>query len=89
MGDTYLISKWALVRRNELVDVPDKVEIHPDFLRDLSHEEFESAFRQIHETFYQMYTDMASEPEKFGFPLYKVNECSYFSKEAQEVRKLP
>lgn len=30
MSDTLLISKWALARRNELVDIPDKLEIHPD-----------------------------------------------------------
>lgn len=89
MTDTYLISQWALIRRNELVDLPKRLEIHPDFLRDLSHEEFEVAFRHIHEMFYQMYTDMASAPENFGFPLYKTEEYGYFSKEAQEARKLP
>lgn len=31
MKDDYLVSKWALIRRNELVDIPDKLEIHPDF----------------------------------------------------------
>ena len=86
MTVTYLISKWALIRRNELVDLPDKIEIHPDFLRDCSKEEFDSAFRQIHEMFYQIYTDMAESPEEFGIPLYGSEEYDYFSKEAREAR---
>lgn len=89
MGDIYLISKWALIRRNELVDLPDKIEIHSDFLRNISKEEFESAFRQIHEMFYQIYTDMAESPEDFGFPIYGLEEYDYFSKEAREVRTMP
>lgn len=48
-----------MVRRNELVDVPDRFDIHPDFLHHLSRGEFENAFRQIHEMFYMIYTDMA------------------------------
>ena len=59
MKDDYLVSKWALIRRNELVDIPDKLEIHPDFLKRLSHEEFESAFREVGGMFYRMYSDMA------------------------------
>lgn len=89
MKDTYLISKWALIRRNELVDLPDKLEIHSDFLRNLSPDEFESAFRQIHDMFYQIYTDMAGSPKDFDFPLYQIDEFDYFSKEAREVRIMP
>ncbi len=89
MTVTYLISKWALIRRNELVDLPEKIEIHPDFLRNISKEEFESAFRQIHEMFYQIYTDMAQAPGDFGFPTYGVEEYDYFSKEAREARTMP
>ena len=77
----YLVSKWALVRRNELVDISDNFEIHPDFLRKLTQDEFESIFRQIHEIFFQIYTDMAEKPENFGFPMYMAEEYSYFSKE--------
>lgn len=84
-----MISKWALIRRNELVDVPEKITIHKDFLGELSQEEFEYSFRQIHELFYQMYTDMAKHPEAFGFPLYGLDECDYFSKEAREIRTSP
>ncbi|MBD5458010.1 MAG: hypothetical protein HDR27_05485 [Lachnospiraceae bacterium] len=80
MRDVYLVSKWALIRRNELVDIPDELEIHPDFLRQLSHEEFESAFRAVGGMFYQIYSDMADSPQRFGLPLYKIDEYDYFFK---------
>ncbi|MBO5335888.1 MAG: hypothetical protein J6A94_02000 [Lachnospiraceae bacterium] len=86
MKDTYLVSRWALVRQGELVDIPPKLEIHPDFLKKLSQEEFETAFRDIGNLFYQIYSDIADAPEEFGFPLYKIEEYSYFSKEAREAR---
>lgn len=89
MRDKYLVSKWALIRRNELVDIPDKLNIHSDFLENISHREFESAFRYIGDLFYQMYSDMAESPELFGLPLYKVEEYDYFSKEAREARTAP
>lgn len=30
MRENYLVSEWALIRRNELVDIPGQFEIHPD-----------------------------------------------------------
>ncbi len=29
MRENYLVSEWALIRRNELVDIPGQFEIHP------------------------------------------------------------
>lgn len=89
MSDALLIRKWALIRRNELVDIPDKIEIHPDFLQKVSHEEFECAFRDIGLMFYQIYSDMAEDPQRFGLPLYKEDEYDYFSNQAREVRSAP
>lgn len=89
MENTYMVSKWALIRRNELVDIPHKYKIHPDFLCDISCDEFKEAFTQIHDMFYQLYTDMASEPERFGCPLYRLEEYAYFSKEARQSRTAP
>lgn len=89
MGDYYIISKWAIIRRNELVDVPDKFEIHEDFLKDLDFKEFESAFRQVHDIFYQIYTDISHNPEQFGFALYKHSEYNYYSKEGREAKSKP
>lgn len=84
-----MVRKWALIRRNELVDVPKQISIHRDFLGELSKEEVEYSFRQIHELFYRIYTDMAECPEAFGFPMYGAEEYDYFSKEAREVRTTP
>lgn len=89
MSDTFWVSQWALIRRGELVDIPEKLEIHPDFLQKLSPEEFEGAFREAGAVFRQMYADMAEEPEKFGFPLYLMSEYDYFSNQARESRKAP
>ncbi|MDE7352222.1 MAG: hypothetical protein K2O06_04145 [Acetatifactor sp.] len=81
-----MVSEWALIRRNELVDIPDQFVIHPDFLQTLSREEFESAFRDIRAMFYRMYSDMAESPQRFGLPLYKTDEYHYFSNQAREAR---
>lgn len=89
MNNAYLVSEWALIRRNELVNIPDQLEIHPDFLRLLSHEEFESAFKEIGELFYQIYSDMADSPWRFGLPLYQADEYDYFSNQAREARTAP
>ncbi len=89
MNNAYLVSEWALIRRNELVNIPDQLEIHPDFLRLLSHEEFESAFKEIGELFYQIYSDMADSPWRFGLPLYKSDEYDYFSNQARAARTAP
>lgn len=89
MNDTFLISKWALIRRNELADIPENLEIHPDFLQSLSHEVFESAFREVGDLFYQMYTDIADDPQRFGLPLYQADEYDYFSAQAREARSAP
>ena len=89
MRENYLVSEWALIRRNELVDIPNQFKIHPDFLQTLSHEEFESAYREIGEMFYRMYSDIADAPERFGLPLYKADEYDYFSNQAREARTAP
>jgi hypothetical protein len=89
MSSEYIISKWAMVRRNELVDVPETFEIHEDFLNMISFEEFEAAFKEVHDIFYQIYTDISCHPERFGFALYKHSEYHYFSKEAREARSKP
>ena len=89
MNNEYIISKWAIIRRNELVDVPEEFEIHQDFLKDLDFKEFEETFRQIHDLFYQIYTDISYNPQNFGFELYKLGEYNYFSKEGRESKSKP
>lgn len=89
MRENCLVSEWALIRRNELVDIPKRLEIHPDFLQTLSYEEVESAFREIGEMFYQIYSDISDAPQRFGLPLYKTGEFDYFSNQAREARSAP
>ena len=83
---SYIINKWALIRRGELSVTPEKIEIHPDFLRVLNHEDFEAAFRQVGDAFYQIMTDITKEPERFGMPLYDEATTRYGAPEAQESR---
>ena len=59
----YIINKWAIVRRGELTVAPDEIEIHPDFLRVLTREDFEAAFRQVGNMFFQIMTDISQTPE--------------------------
>ena len=49
--DIYLVSEWALIRRNELVDMPEQLVIHTDFLQTLTQEEFARAFREMAKCF--------------------------------------
>ena len=82
----YLINKWALIRRGELSVTPDTVETHPDFLRTISREDFETAFRQVGEIFYRIITDISETPERFGMPLYDESTTRYGAPEANESR---
>jgi len=85
----YYINEWAIVRRNEMVPLPDKIEIHPDFLKELSHIEFEKTFREIWELFRKIYEDISLAPEKFSMPLYSPDEYRYGSTEANNSRNAP
>ena len=83
---SYIINKWALIRRGELSVTPETIEIHSDFLHTLSREDFESAFRQVGYVFYQIMTDISKEPEQFGMPLYDEATTRYGAPEAHESR---
>lgn len=85
----YLVSEWALIRRNELVDVPETFAVHPGFLNGREPEEFIAAFRDIHDMFYQIYTDMAQSPEQFGLPLHEADRTEAFSRQERETKSRP
>jgi len=89
MGNDFLIRKWAMIRRNELVDIPDSFAIHADFLGKINVHDFRQAFEEIGKLFSEIYLNQGQQPETFGLPLYKENEYNYFSKEAREVRTAP
>ncbi len=86
MDNTYWIQEWAKVRQNEVVRLPDSFQIHESFLKDMSKEEFDSAFKEVWNIFSNIYGDIAKLPKSFGMPLCKLMEYKYFSKEARESR---
>lgn len=88
-GDLYWVEEWAAIRRNELVPLPEEFSVHEDFLKSIDYEEFVSAFRQVWGMFACLYEDMAKHPDSFGLPLYKRDECDYFSPQAREARNAP
>jgi len=83
---SYIVSRWALIRRGELSVTPETIEIHPDFLHILSPEDFESAFRQIEALYNQIMTDISADPARFAMPLYEEGAVRYGAVEAQESR---
>lgn len=36
MSEKLLIQKWATIRKNELVDIPENFVIHEDYLQEIS-----------------------------------------------------
>ena len=88
-GNLYWIDEWALIRRNELIPLPEEFTIHDDFLKSMDKDEFVPAFRQIWAMFASLYEDMAKHPDSFGLPLYKREEYDYFSPQAREARNAP
>ena len=62
----YVVSKMALKRRSELSEPLEKLDIHESFLTTMNAEVFSSAFRAIHNFFYDLLTDIAKNPVRFG-----------------------
>jgi hypothetical protein len=77
MSNNYIINEWALIRRNEMVDIPEKFIINEAYINNLPEDRIEAAFREIWDMFYKIYTDISIYPEKFGMPLYKNNPDEY------------
>lgn len=83
---SYIINKWAIIRRGELTVTPENIEIYSDFLHSISREEFEAAFRQVGDVFCQIMTDISKEPGAFAMPLFDESTTRYGATEAQESR---
>lgn len=82
----YWVQEWAKVRQDEVVRLPDSFEIHDSFLKHISKEEFDSAFKEVWNMFTNIYGNIAEFPETYGMPLHKPLEYNYFTKEARESR---
>lgn len=81
----YVVSKIALKRRSELVEPPENLKIHKSFLIGLEGEEFSSAFRAIHRLFYELLSDLAKDPVRFGLSGLKTDQMRG-GKEESEAR---
>lgn len=81
----YLVSKIALKRRSELVEPPEKLKIHKSFLIKLGAEQFSSAFSAVHSFFYELLSDIAKDPVRFGLSSLEVEQM-HGGKEESEAR---
>ena len=70
----YVISEFARIRKNEIVDLPERFDIHADYVKHASAKELADAFRVVHKLFHTLFADIADTPEKFGLPLYSNDE---------------
>lgn len=64
----------ALKRRSELSELPKKLDIHESFLTTMNAEEFSTAFRIVHTFFYELLTDIAKDPIRFGLSALEVEK---------------
>ncbi len=75
MGEMYIAGDWAMVRKDEIVDLPRDLTIHADFLGVLSERDFSEAFRAVHGLFHRIYADIAESPAHFGLPVLRTGEA--------------
>lgn len=73
MGN-YYVSKWALRRQAEIMDLPEKFEIHPDYWKALPRENILAAFKTIRQIIHDSFQDIADEPESFKMPLIEIRK---------------
>lgn len=83
------ISVWARLREDEVIPIPIKYRIHPDFLKQISMDEFVTAFTQIHTLFRQIYHEIALSPEEYGTPLYEKDRYRVFSPQWRASGSIP
>lgn len=86
MGYTYYIEEWAEIRQKEVVRFPSEFQVHECFLKNLSEEDFQAAFREIHGMYFSIYGDIARLPQAFGMPLFKAEEFNDFTVQARDSR---
>jgi len=86
MENIYWIEEWAKIRQDEVVCLVPEFEIHECFLKNISKEDFEAAFREIWNIYINIYGDIVKIPEAFGMPLYKVEDFNSFTAQARESR---
>jgi len=73
----YYVSEWSLLRKEEVVELPEDFEIHSDYLKFFEKDEIISAVKKIREMFLNIYQDMADFPERFKMPMIEINKDEF------------
>ncbi|NLG25634.1 MAG: hypothetical protein GX558_09785 [Clostridiales bacterium] len=84
----YWVTEWAAVRRDEVIDLPDVLAVHPDFWGG-DREGFERGFVAAHGAIKSIYDAISRDPAAWRMPLFEVEEFHYGSKEARAARYAP
>ena len=86
MESIYIIQEWAKVRQDEVVRLPESIEVNECFLNNMAKADFDFAFKEIWNIFVNIYGDISELPETFAMPMYKSKDYNYSTKEARESR---
>jgi hypothetical protein len=70
----YYVSQWALLRKSEIIDLPEDFEIHSDYLKILGKDKIVSTIKNIRQMFVNVYQDIADFPERFKMPMIEIIE---------------
>jgi len=70
----YYVSEWALLRKTEVMDLPENFEIYSDYLKMLGKEQIVSVLKNIQRLFLHIYQDIADFPERFKMPVIEIRE---------------
>lgn len=86
MQNIYWIQEWAKVRQDEVVRLPENLDVHECFLKLISKADFDAAFREAWELYNSIYADIAKQPEAFGMPLFRSEDYGDFTTQARDSR---
>lgn len=89
MENTCWITEWAKIRQDEVVDCPERFDLHSCYLQHMSEEELFDAFFSVSQLFKTIYRDVQAFPESFGMPLHERSVYNQFSTQARESRNAP
>jgi len=89
MEQVYWVQEWAKIRQDEVVRLPDNFNVHSCFLNSISKAEFHSVFKELWDLYINIYGDIVKSPERFGMPLYNIEEYNCFSTQARDSRTAP
>jgi len=68
----YYVSERALLRKAEIIDLPEDFIIHSDYLQILDKDKIISVVKNIRQMFVDIYQDIADYPERFKMPMIEI-----------------